>query len=79
MILKEKQYHTTSVLTFLSGMSIPKIKLVYAAGFWAASIPAGIMNPHGTYSVPNDLKTIAVFPLLYSREDNRPVSIPGFQ
>lgn len=63
MVLKENQYHSTSVLTLLSGMSIPKIKLVYTIVSGLLSfLQMSNINPSGTFSIPKDLKTIAIFP-----------------
>lgn len=62
MVLKENQYHSTSVLTLLSGMSIPKIKLVYTINYWTTFLQMSDINPSGTFSIPKDLKTIAIFP-----------------
>lgn len=48
---------------FLSGMSIPKKKLVYTAvSGLLPFLQIPDINHNGTYSIPKDLKTTALFP-----------------
>lgn len=75
MVLKENQYCSTSVLTFLSSVSIPRIKLVYTTvSGLLAFLSISDINHNGIYSVSKDVKAIAVFFLLYAGEGNRSVS-----
>lgn len=59
MDLKENQCHSTPVLTFFSGMSILKVKLVYTA---VAGVLPFLYLSHIDHKDTKDLKTVAIFP-----------------
>lgn len=67
MALKENQCYSTSVLTFLSDMSILKVKLVYTA---VSGVLLFLSISDVDHNDTKDLKTIAIFSHHYSWEGN---------
>lgn len=63
MALKENQCYSTSVLTFLSDMSILKVKLVYTA---VSGVLLFLSISDVDHNDTKDLKTIAIFSHHYS-------------
>lgn len=68
VVLKENQCHTTSVLRFLSDMSILKVKLVYTA---VSGVLLFLSISDIDHNGTKDLKTIAIFPITTQRKGNR--------